>query len=95
MWRKIVPTVLLVVVLGAGAFAWMRVGSQQECEKWASTTLKKARMSYGAMQGPAGPFEPYLRAMYGRKSFRIDGTLYVNPGGCSDGLLPANPRPRP
>ncbi len=94
MWRKVVPTAVLLAVVGAGIFAWMAVGSEEECKKWASTTLKKARISYAS--SPAqGPFEPYLRDMYERKSFRVDGTLYVNPGGCSKGLLPASPEPTP
>ena len=95
MWRKIVPTLLIVLVLAAGVIAWLRLGAQEECEKWASTTLRKSRISYAALRGRVGPFEDYARAMYQRDSFRIDGTLYENPGGCEPTLLPDRLSPQP
>ena len=95
MWRKVVPTLVLLAVIGAGIFAYVRLGSEEECKKWTSTTLRKARISYAALPAPREPFPTYLEAMYERPSFKIDGTLYVNPGGCSRELLPDRPEPRP
>ena len=95
MWRKVVPTLVLLAVLGAGIFAYLRLGSEEDCKKWATTTLRKARISFAALPSPREPFPTYLRAMYERPSFKIDGTLYVNPGGCGRELLPRQPAPRP
>lgn len=96
MWRKIIPTLLLAAVLGAGVIAWFRLGSAEACERWASVTVRKARVSYTHLRGPApGPFGDYVRAMYERPSFKIDGNLYVNPGGCDPELLPARPEVQP
>lgn len=95
MWRKIAPTLLIVLVLAVGVIAWLRLGAEEDCAKWASTTLRKARISYEALRGPVVPFEDYVRAMYERDWFRIDGTLYENPGGCDPDLLPDRPSARP
>ena len=95
MWRKMVPTILLLLLIGAAIVAWLRLDSAQQCDKWASITLRKARISYGALRGPAPPFAEYVRALYERDAFEIDGTEYVNPGGCSIDLLPERPSTRP
>ena len=95
MWRKIIPTLLILVVLGVAVMAWLRLGTAEECDKWASIALRKARISYAALRGPTTSFEAFARAMYERDSFRIDGTLYENPGGCESDLLPDRLSPQP
>ena len=95
VWRKVVPTLVLLAVIGAGIYAYLRLGSEEDCKEWATTTLRKARISYAAVPPPREPFPSYLTAMYERPSFKIDGTLYVNPGGCKRALLPKQPAPRP
>lgn len=95
MLRKLVPTLLLLVIIGAGLVAWLRIGSAEECEGWAAASLKKARASYDVLISPANSFPEYLRMTFERTSFQIDDKVYRNPGGCHEGLLPARPQANP
>lgn len=89
--RKIVPTLLIIAVIAAAAIAWIRIGSAEECEKWAAASLRQARQSYDELTTPADSFEDYVRQTFERKSFELDDRVYRNPGGCDEGLLPDKP----
>ena len=95
MLRKLVPTLLLVAIVGAGLVAWLRIGSAEECEKWAATSLKKARITFAGLRGRTGSFPEHLATTYALTSFRVDGIVYRNPGGCEESLLPARPEANP
>ena len=89
--RKIVPTLLIVAVLAAAAVAWLRIGSAQECEKWAAASLRQARETYDPLTTAADSFRDYVRQTFNRTSFELDGRTYRNPAGCDESLLPENP----
>ena len=89
--RKVVPTLLIVAVLVAAVVAWLRIGSAEECERWAAASVRKARDSYDVLTTPAESFRDYVRMTFERTSFELDGRVYRNPGGCDEDLLPENP----
>ena len=89
--RRIVPTLILLLILAAAVFAWVRIGSAEECEKWAAASVREARDSYDVLTTPADSFRDWVNQIFDRRSFELDGKVYRNPGGCDENLIPDNP----
>lgn len=54
-----------------------------DCELWQRTVHRKTMVVLGALRGPEADREGLERGQFARESFRINGTLYRNPGGCT------------
>ena len=85
--RRIVPTLILLLILAAAVVAWVRIGSAQECERWAGASVREARDSYDVLTTPADSFRDWAQQTFARTSFELDGRVFRNPGGCDEELL--------
>lgn len=87
--RRIVPTLILLLILAAAVVAWVRIGSAEECEKWAVASVRQARDTYNLRTTPADSFRDWVNQTFARRSFELEGRTYRNPGGCDGELLDA------
>lgn len=75
-------TAVIVFGLVVGA-VHLTLHTESDCESWSRIARRKAEAVFGALRGYDGNIKRLERAEFKRNSFRINGTLYRNPGGCT------------